>query len=95
MTSPLDESLQEAREALKDIEELITILTHQDRFCADPNNANDLTQLKTLEESLSKQLASKASPDMIKDTISAIDHLVEAIGQKALKQLNRLLPDIQ
>lgn len=95
MTSPLDESLQEASEALKDIEELITILTHQDRFCADPDNANDLTQLKTLEESLSKQLSSKASSDMIRDTISAIDHLVETIGHKVLKQLNRLLPNIE
>lgn len=95
MTSPLDESLQEASEALKDIEELITILTHQDRFCTDPDNANDLKQLKTLEESLSEQLSSKADSDMIRDTISAIDHLVETIGHKALKQLNRLLPDVE
>ena len=83
MTSPLDQALQEANEALKDVEELIAILEHQDRFCADPENANDLEQLKKSGESLAKQLSLNEN------------HLVETIGHKALKQLNRLLPDIK
>ena len=95
MTSPLDQALQEANEALKDVEELIAILEHQDRFCADPENASDLEQLKKSGESLAKQLSLNENPDVIKGTISTIDHLVETIGHKALKQLNRLLPDIK